>query len=62
MHEGAATLIDDSGRNALSHPRQLRGGAGLLEFQKERAHVTHTLGRVDVWLSPPREEMAVHIQ
>lgn len=62
MREGAAISIDGSGRNALSHPRQLRGGAGWLELQKERAHVTHTLGSVDVWLSPPREEMAMNIQ
>ena len=41
-------------------PRQLIGGAGLLELQKETAQVTHTLRRVDVWLSPPREEMAMH--
>ena len=60
MHEGAAILIDVSGRSALSHPRQLIGGAGVLELQKETAQVTHTLGRVDVWLSPPREEMAMH--
>lgn len=60
MHEGAAILIDVSGRSALSHPRQLIGGAGLLELQKETAQVTHTLRRVDVWLSPPREEMAMH--
>lgn len=60
MHEGAAILIDVSGRSALSHPRQLIGGAGLLELQKETAEVTHTLRRVDVWLSPPREEMAMH--
>lgn len=44
MHEGVAILIDVSGRSALSHPRQLIGGAGLLELQKERAQVTHTRG------------------
>ena len=48
MHEGAAILIDVSSRSALSHPRQLIGGAGLLELQKERVQVTHTLRRVCV--------------
>ena len=45
-----------------SRPRRLRGGASSQELQKERAQVIHTLGRVDVWLSPLREELAVHIQ
>lgn len=34
----------------------------MRELQKERAQVLPTLGRVDVWLPPPREELAVLLQ
>lgn len=45
----------------MSCSRQLRCNADSQGLQSKGLQLIHALGRVDLWASPPREEMAVHI-
>lgn len=62
MHMGGYSDLCPQQECFFSCPRQLAAvQAASLGLQSKGLQLSHTLGRVDVWASPPREETDVHI-
>lgn len=58
MHMGVGILIYVAAEGGF-HSHAQDSNAVSKDFKRKEREVIHT--RVDVWLSPPREEMAGHI-